>query len=98
MHSTWDHSGGFSIHGVDALISSSHDGGDYRTLSDTIGKSTALPVELVLRVPDIFSQYHDLTNRLARYLLGLVNTIVRENSWFVRVSLQSAMVLTNPRR
>ena len=53
-----------------------------------------LASSLALRVPHILSQYHYLTNRLARYLLGLVNTIVRENSWFVRVSLQSALRLS----
>jgi len=53
-----------------------------------------LPVELAVRVPRILSQYHYLTKRLARYLLGLVSTIVRENSWFVRVSLQSALGLS----
>jgi len=45
-------------------------------------------------VPHILSQYHYLTNRLARYLLGLVNTIVRGSSWFVRVSLQRALRLS----
>ncbi len=57
-------------------------------------KSTALPVLLALGVPHILSQYHYLTNRLARYLLGLVHTVVRGNSWFVRVSLQSALCLS----
>src|SRR5207244_2823364 len=53
-----------------------------------------LASSLALRVQDILSQYYYLTNRLARYLLGLVNSIVRENSWFVRVSLQSAFRLS----
>ena len=57
-------------------------------------KSTALQLRLARRGPHILSQYHYLTKRLARYLLGLVNTIVRENSWFVRVSLQSALRLS----
>src|SRR5437016_2869384 len=54
-------------------------------------KSTALPVELALRGPHILSQDHDLTKRLARYLLGLVTTSVREHSWVVRVSLPRAL-------
>src|SRR5947209_5069675 len=57
-------------------------------------KSTALPVELALSVSHILSQNHDLPNRLARYLLGLVSPIVRGNSWFVRVSLPTALRLS----
>src|SRR2546427_2911060 len=58
--------------------------------------SSPLPCQLrlALRLPHTLSQYHYLTNGLARYLLGLVSIIVRGDSLFVRVSLQRALGLS----
>src|SRR5437879_13801037 len=58
--------------------------------------SSPLPCQLrlALRLPHTLSQYHYLTNGLARYLLGLVSIIVRGDGLFVRVSLQRALGLS----